>query len=47
MDDLTMEQIASFTGRSLVTFKRDFKKISSLTPQKWLIKNVWKWLISN
>lgn len=38
MDDLTMEQIASFTGRSLATFKRDFKKISNLTPQKWLIK---------
>lgn len=37
-DDLTMTQIASFTGRSLATFKRDFKKISSLTPQKWLIK---------
>jgi AraC-like DNA-binding protein len=37
-DDLTMEQIASFTGRSLATFKRDFKKISNLTPQKWLIK---------
>ncbi len=38
MDDLTMEQIAAYTGRSLATFKRDFKKISSLTPQKWLIK---------
>ncbi|MDR6920204.1 AraC family transcriptional regulator [Chryseobacterium sp. 2987] len=38
MDDLTMEQISSFTGRSLATFKRDFKKISNLTPQKWLIK---------
>src|SRR5690606_34115781 len=38
MDDLTMEQIAAFTGRSLATFKRDFKKISNLTPQKWLIK---------
>ncbi|WP_419870379.1 helix-turn-helix domain-containing protein [Chryseobacterium sp. CT-SW4] len=38
MDDLSMEQIASFTGRSLATFKRDFKKISSLTPQKWIIK---------
>lgn len=37
-EDLTMEQIASFTGRSLATFKRDFKKISNLTPQKWLIK---------
>jgi len=38
MDNLSMEQIASFTGRSLATFKRDFKKISNLTPQKWLIK---------
>lgn len=38
MEELSMEQIASFTGRSLATFKRDFKKISSLTPQKWLIK---------
>lgn len=38
MEDLTMEQIALFTGRSLATFKRDFKKISKLTPQKWLIK---------
>lgn len=37
-EDLTMQQIASFTGRSLATFKRDFKKISDLTPQKWLIK---------
>lgn len=37
MDDLSMLQIASFTGRSLATFKRGFKKISSLTPQKWLI----------
>lgn len=37
-DELTMEQIAAFTGRSLATFKRDFKKISNLTPQKWLIK---------
>lgn len=38
MESLSMEQIASFTGRSLATFKRDFKKISNLTPQKWLIK---------
>jgi len=33
-----MEEIASFTGRSLSTFKRDFKKISDLPPQKWLIQ---------
>lgn len=37
-EDLSMEQIATYTGRSLAAFKRDFKKISSLTPQKWLIK---------
>lgn len=37
MQEFSMEQIAAFTGRSLATFKRDFKKISSLTPQKWLI----------
>ncbi|MNJ98956.1 Exoenzyme S synthesis regulatory protein ExsA [compost metagenome] len=38
MDELSMEQIASYTGRSLATFKRDFKKVSNLSPQKWLIK---------
>lgn len=38
MNDLTMEEIANYTGRSLATFKRDFAKISELTPQKWLIR---------
>jgi AraC family transcriptional regulator, exoenzyme S synthesis regulatory protein ExsA len=38
MYDFTVEDIANFTGRSLATFKRDFKKISSLPPQKWLIE---------
>lgn len=38
MDDLTMEEIAAYTGRSLATFKRDFAKISDLPPQKWLIR---------
>lgn len=38
MDDLSIEQFAAFTGRSLSAFKRDFKKISNLPPQKWLIK---------
>lgn len=37
MDELTMEEIAAYTGRSLATFKRDFTKLSNLTPQKWLI----------
>lgn len=38
MYELTMAELASFTGRSLATFKRDFKKISELSPQKWLIR---------
>ncbi|MDR2234834.1 MAG: AraC family transcriptional regulator [Chryseobacterium sp.] len=38
MDDLSIEQIAAYTGRSLATFKRDFQKISDLSPQKWLIR---------
>lgn len=38
MCDLSIEDIAHYTGRSLATFKRDFKKISDLTPEKWLIK---------
>ena len=37
MYDFTVEDIAVYTGRSLATFKRDFKKISLLSPQKWLI----------
>lgn len=37
MYELTMEEIASYTGRSLATFKRDFAKISDVPPQKWLI----------
>jgi len=36
--DMSMEEFASYTGRSLATFKRDFKKISPLTPQKWLME---------
>ena len=38
MCDLSMDEIASYTGRSLATFKRDFAKVSDLTPQKWIIK---------
>lgn len=38
MNDLSMNDLAYYTGRSLATFKRDFKKISDLTPQKWLIR---------
>lgn len=36
--DLSIDEIAHFTGRSLASFKRDFKKLSDLPPQKWLIE---------
>lgn len=35
MNELTMEEMAVYTGRSLASFKRDFKKISELPPLKW------------
>ncbi len=38
MYDLSLKEIATFTGRSLATFKRDFGKISDLSPQKWITK---------
>ena len=38
MYEFSMEELAHYTGRSLATFKRDFAKISELTPQKWLMK---------
>lgn len=38
MYDLSLEELANYTGRSLTTFKRDFKKISDETPQKWIIR---------
>ena len=38
MYELSVEELAHYTGRSLATFKRDFKKISDLTPEKWLIR---------
>lgn len=38
MYDLSLEEIARFTGSSLATFKRDFKQISELSPQRWIVK---------
>lgn len=38
MYDFSLEDLASYTGRSLSTFKRDFKKINDLSPEKWLIR---------
>jgi AraC-like DNA-binding protein len=36
--NMPLEKYAYLTGRSLATFKRDFKKIFQTTPQKWLIQ---------
>jgi AraC-like DNA-binding protein len=38
MYELTVEDMACFTGRSLAAFKRDFKTLSDLPPEKWLIE---------
>lgn len=35
--NLSLDQLAHYTGRSLATFKRDFRKISKLPPAKWII----------
>ncbi len=36
MFNMPMEKFGYLTGRSLTTFKRDFKKTFNTTPQKWL-----------
>ncbi|MBS1660157.1 MAG: helix-turn-helix domain-containing protein [Bacteroidetes bacterium] len=36
MFNMPMDKFSYLTGRSLTTFKRDFKKSFNVTPQKWL-----------
>ncbi|CAM4367525.1 AraC-type DNA-binding protein [Pedobacter westerhofensis] len=36
MFNMTIDKFGYLTGRSLTTFKRDFKKVFKTTPQKWL-----------
>jgi len=36
MFNMTMEKFGYLTGRSIATFRRDFKKAFNTTPQKWL-----------
>jgi AraC-like DNA-binding protein len=36
MFNMPVEKFGYLTGRSLTTFKRDFKKAFQTTPQKWL-----------
>ena len=35
--DLSLEQLANYSGRSLSTFNRDFRKAFGTSPQKWII----------
>lgn len=37
-EDLSMSEFATYTGRSLATFKRDFEKISTLSPERWVME---------
>lgn len=37
MYNLSVSEIANYTGRSLATFKRDFAKISKLPPERWIV----------
>lgn len=36
--DLSVDEFAHYTGRSLSTFKKDFARIFSLTPSRWIVK---------
>lgn len=36
--DLSVEEFAHYTGRSLSTFKKDFARIYHETPSRWLVK---------
>ncbi|QEC76694.1 helix-turn-helix domain-containing protein [Mucilaginibacter ginsenosidivorax] len=36
MFNMTLDRFGYLTGRSLATFRRDFKKVYNTTPQKWL-----------
>lgn len=38
MFNMTLEKFGYLTGRSLTTFKRDFKKSFNVPPQKWIIQ---------
>lgn len=37
-EDMSLEEFASYTGRSLATFKRDFARVSPLSPQRWIME---------
>jgi AraC family transcriptional regulator, exoenzyme S synthesis regulatory protein ExsA len=38
LEEMPVEELAAYSGRSLSGFKRDFKKISDLTPERWIMQ---------
>ena len=38
LEDISISELAAYSGRSLSGFKRDFKEISDLTPERWIIR---------
>ncbi len=36
--DLSLSELANYTGRSLATFKRDFHKLADMSPANWIIE---------
>lgn len=38
-EDMSLEEFASYTGRSLATFKRDFARLSDATPRQWIMEH--------
>ncbi len=35
-EDLSLEEFAAYTGRSLASFKRDFAKVNARPPRRWI-----------
>lgn len=36
--NFALSDLAQYTGRSVAAFKRDFNKVSDISPQKWILK---------
>ena len=41
MFNMPLEKFGYLTGRSLTIFKRDFRKLYNITPQRWLTQKAW------
>lgn len=38
LEEIPVSELAAYSGRSLSGFKRDFKEMSDLTPERWIIR---------